>query len=398
MAGMTSTGFTKKTTTEIRDEIVAELLAEVDPTLDCAEDQPMGQIVAIVAQREAVMWELLETLCHAIDPDAAEGFLLAYLSAMTGTIREPARKSTISMTLDVDNNFTATAGQIMVNVSGQDSIRFVNAAAVGPLTPAGTYSVEFEATEYGAVAANAGTVTVITAPVSGLNSVTNAADAVLGAAQETDTSLRVRREEELAAPGASTVDSIRADVLQIDGVQQCFVFENTTLTTDADGVPGKAFEVVIYDGAGTDADDVEVAQAIWDAKPSGAETYGTTSAVATDSEGDPRTVYFSRAEIKNVYLEYTVTIDPTKYPASGDDAIKTAAVAKGESILNLGVDVIAMKMKSAAESVDGVIDVPTLKLGFSASPVGTSNLTITGRQIADLDTARITVTTAEGTP
>lgn len=397
MSGFSSTGLTIKTIQEIVAEIGAELLATVDPALDLSPDQPLGQIVGIFAQREAKLWELLATVTDAINPDAAEDFLADSLCALTGTVREPAKKSTVSLNCVVGASFTASAGQMMANVSGQDTVRFVNVDAVGPLT-AGTHAIDFQSVDYGAVSANAGTLTVITAPVSGWTSCTNPLDATLGSDIENDADLMVRREEELAASGACTVDSIRADVLQIEGVQQCFVFENTTLETDSDGLPGKAIEVVIFDGTSPAADDDEVAQKVWDSKPSGSQAYGSTSGTATDTQGVERTVAFSRATVKNVYLEFDVTIDVTEFPTDGADQIKDAVADYGDSKLNLGIDVVAVKMKAAALAVPGVLDITALRLGFSASPVGTSNLTITGREIASLDTSRITVATTPGTP
>jgi hypothetical protein len=41
--------------------------------------------------------------------------------------------------------------------------------------------------------------------------------------------------------------------------------------------------------------------------------------------------------------------------------------------------------------VPGVTDVTALRLGFAASPVGTTNLVVTGRAIARFDTSRVLV-------
>jgi hypothetical protein len=397
-AGLSAAGLTIKTLEEIKAELEAAYLAEIDASLDLSPDQPMGQVVAINAQRESLLWELLATVYNMFNPNAAEGAMLENVSAITGTLREPSDKSTVTLACVVTAGFTQVAGAMMANVSGQDTLRFVNVDDVGPLA-AGTHDIDFEAVDYGEVVANAGTLTVITAPVSGWTSCTNALDAELGREQEEDTPLRLRREDELSAAGASTVDSIRADVLQVDGVEQCYVFENVTLTTDADGIPGKAFEVVVFDGTTPAADDDEIAQTIWDSKPSGAATYGTESTMVTDSTATEREVQWSRADVKEVYLTLTdVVIDPRFFPTDGEDLIKDAIVAYGVEKLGLGVDVFALAMRAAALEVDGVLDVPTLTLGFSASPVGTTNLTITGREIAELDTSRIIVSTVEGSP
>lgn len=401
--GLTPTGFVAPTFDEIKLEIETELLATVDPALDLSPDQPMGQIVGIVAQREARQNELLSVAYGGFDPRSAEGFLLDGVCAFTGTTRDGATKSRVSANIDVDAGFTATAGTMQANVNGYPGIVFVNATDLGPLT-AGVHSVVFEAAVYGPVVANAGTLTVISAPVGGWNSITNPTDALVGKGQETDTSLRLRREQELSAAGSCTTDAIRADLLQIehvDGtrpVQQAFVFENTSLVTDADGVPGKAFEAVIFDGITPLATNAEVGAVIWKNKPSGVEAHGATSVTVSAAQGRPRTVKFSRATVRQVWLELDLSVDPVTFPGTGAALVKAAIVSLGGAALNLGIDVVAARVKAWALTVPGVLDVPALRLGFAASPVGTSNLVITARQIAALDTSRISVTTATGTP
>ncbi len=400
MSGFSPTGFVAKTIEEIRAEIVAELLVRINAALDLSEDQPLGQVVAVCSQREAILWELLALLAKAIDPDAAEDWLLDALCALTGTTRLSATKSIVTLTCHVDDMFTATAGQIMTNVVGLPAVTFVNKSDVGPLTPAGDYPIDFEATVYGPVAANSGTLTVITAPVSGLHTVTNALDAVTGRLRETDTELRIRRDDEIAAAGACTPPATRSDILQVPGVKQCFVFENVTMVTNGDGMPAKSFEAVIFDGDSPEADNTAIAQAVWKSKPSGSETVGTTTVMIFDEASQTtRAVKFSRATVKPVYLDLPdVSFDPELFPADGATQIKDVIAAAAVKYQNLGIDVVAKRIAAATFAVPGVLDVPTLHLGFSASPSGTANLVITGREIASIDTSRITVVTVEGSP
>lgn len=395
--GVTPQGFIVPTIEEVLGEIHAEILETIDPALNLAPDQPLGQITAIFAKKIVEAWEAAAALANAQNPDNAENFMLDNVSALTGTLREAAKSSVVALSCNVNAGFSATAGAMTANVNGQPEVTFVNKEAVGPLA-AGDHSIDFEATQVGPVAAPAGELETITIPLAGWNSCTNPLDAELGSFDETDESLRLRREEERTAVGACTVDAIRADMLQVEGVRQCYVFENTTLSTDVNGLPGKSIEVVIYDGNTPEADDTEVAQAVWDSKPSGSESYGTTTATATDSTGVARSVKFSRATVKQVWLEYDVLVDPNFFPTNGAELIEEAAALYAAKYLNLGVDVFAVRFKAQALTVAGVLDVTALRLGFAASPVGTANLTITGREIADIDTSRISVAVTNGAP
>jgi hypothetical protein len=365
------------------------MLTEIAADLDLSSTQPLGQVKSIVAKKLAEVWELAQAVYQVTNPAGAEGVQLDNVSAITGTTREPASKSTVTCTVDLDASTTLPAGSI-ANVTGQTSNRWVSVEDVTSTT-AGTYSAEFESETTGAHVANAGTLTEITAPVAGWNSVTNALDAALGAPVETDAQLRIRREDELDAQGSGTVDTIRdALVRDVDDVISAFVFENTTNATDSEGLPPHSLKAVIYDGDTPTADDDEIAQLLWDKKPGGIEYVGDTSGTATDSEGNPRTVAFSRATVKNVWFDYVLTTDDD-YPSDGDDQVKAAAVALGAEVLTLGVDVIAARFKSAAFEVLGVVDVTTFELGFAITPSGTTNLAVGSGEIAALDTSRITV-------
>lgn len=388
--GVTTTGFVLKTIEEILDEIGQAQLATIDPALDISPDQPLGQINGINAKKLAEAWEALQTAYNAFNRGAAEGALLDAIGLLTGTKRLPATKSSVVVTLDLDAAITVPADSIIA-VDGQPAVRFALKTAVTS-TGAGTYPGTFEATVTGPISANSGTLTVIVTPVSGWNSATNPLDADLGTVQESDTDYRKRQIQELQAPGECTVDAIRADLLLVAGVIEAFVFENTSMATDGDGVPPKAYECVIWDGSPPDADNTEVGQTIWNSKPAGIETYGSTSVTVKDSQDNDRTVKFSRATGKNVYLTYVLSVDPETYPVDGDAQVRAAVLAKGATSLKMGSDVIALVLKAAPLVVTGVLDVTDFRLGFSSSPSGTTNLTIGSREIARLDTSRIGVT------
>lgn len=394
MAGVDPTGFTGQTIEEIVDAMGVDALTTISPSLVLDPDQFIGQFIGIVAKKAAEIWEVEQVAYNACNRNAAEGFLLDNIGDLTGTKRLAATKSTVTCTVNLGVGFSQPAGVMTANVVGQPDIKFVNKSLVTSTT-AGNYSAVFEATTEGPIVANSGTLTVITTPVTGWNSVTNPLDATPGTLIETDTAYRVRQRAELSASGSGTIDGMRADILRIAGVIDCFVFENTSNVTNSDGVPAHAIEVVIFDGNTPTALDATVFQTIWDNKPSGIETYGSTVGTATDSRGDIRTVKFSRALVKPVYLTYSgVVIDPSFFPTDGVAQIKAAASLRGSQILTLGVDIISLQFKGAALSVPGTVDVPTLYLGFAASPAGTANLVIGTREIGRVDTSNIMVTLA----
>lgn len=388
--GLQPSGFVSPTVQELITQINTALLANIDTALDLSPDQPIGQIVGIMAEKLAEIWEAVATVYTQEDPDSAEGPLLDALCALTGTRRRSATYSTVTATLNVAASSTVPAGSV-ASVTGQPANTWVlEADVVNSTGSAANFTGTFRSSLPGPFAANAGTLTVISTPVSGWNSVTNAADAIQGIVADTDAVLRVRRQAELSAAGACTVDAIRADLLEVTGVEQAFVLENDTDSIDANGLPAHSFAAIIWDGPGLDATNNSIAQAIWNDKPTGIETFGNISGMATDSTGNARTVNFFRAAQVPIYLSYTLITDDT-FPIGGDTLVKAAAAQYALDHLNLGVEVVALAFRSAALSVQGVVDVPTFTLGTSPSPVGTSNIPITTFEIATVDTANITV-------
>lgn len=386
---VTAAGLQIKTLQEILDELSAQQKAEIDATLNTAADSPIGQLNGIFASQLREVWEVLQVAYNGFNSDAAEGFLLEKLSALTGTVKRAASKSTVALDCDLNIGTTLIAGTHFANVVGSPTNRWTPAANfTAPV--GGVQSVNFEAEFAGAVVANAGTITVINTAVTGWNSVTNPTDATVGREADTDAILRQRREDELRATGSATVDAIRADILQDPDVLQCNVFENTSDTVDASGLPPKSFEAIVFDGTPPALSNDEIAQLVWNTKPAGILAFGLESGTATDSLGFFHTISFSRPTEREIWLELDLDINLSSGYA-GAAAVKDAIVLLNNTKLLVGRDVIANDIVCIAQAFPGVIDVSALRLGFSASPVGTTNLVIGPRELARLDTGRILI-------
>ena len=408
--GVLSTGFVKKLTGDIELDITGKLRANVDPNLDLSPTEPLGQTVSAFSAELAEAWEALETVYNANDPSAAEGMLLYNVGLITGTQLIGATKSRVVVTCNLGASASIPVGT-QANVLGQPSNLWqllgpgtsTTNFTLGALTSttAGNYSAVFESTTTGPNQANAGTLTVITAgSVSGLNSITNPADAVPGTNTETDADFRTRRDAELAASGASTVDAIRAALLEITGVKNAFVFENTTDSYDSAGRPPHSIEAVIFDGVTPDHTlDNTIAQTLWENKPGGIPFFSATgdNGIATDSQQNPQRVAFSRVQVVEVYSAYTITTGTGWDAVNGPAAVKAAAQQYATDNLNLGSAVIALELRAvplgplSKYAVQGVTDVTALALDVVASPTATANLVMTTRQYPHIQTTHITV-------
>ena len=261
--------------------------------------------------------------------------------------------------------------------------------SVGDVTNPGN----FESVNTGPVEAPVGTLTQIDTPVFGWSTVTNPSAAEVCSDVETDTALRIRRRRSVSIAGSGTVDAITANILDLEGVTDAFIVENRTFAVDADGRPPKSFEAVVTGG-----DDDEIGQVIWDRKPAGIETTGDIAVTPLDSQGQSRSVSFSRPTDVWVHLEidYTLYLEEI-FPTNGEVAIANAASDAGNELV-INEDVILQRLQGPIfDAVNGIGSL-AIRIATSATEFGapgafsTNNLDIGPTEIARFDPVRITVT------
>jgi hypothetical protein len=397
LATLTDTGFERRSEEEILQEMRQDAWDGISDALDLTSSSPMGQIFGTFSERFALTEELAEAVYNARKPDAASGSALTAIALITGTKRRTASKTTVACVVNVDSGFDQLPGALIAHVAGDPTKRFVNTTEVKNIGgTADNFDVVFEAETAGAVEVLAGTLTVIAEARTGWNSITNAVDGTTGNPNDSDATLRLRREEELQAQGSTTADAIRGDILRnlAKNITHCKVLVNEGNTVDANGLPPHSFECVVRALATDAAARQALAKQILASKCAGDQAFGSQSEVVLDEQGKPHTIGFTFVEVVPVYLEIDADVDEDAYPVDGDTQVKERLIAV-ETDYSPGDKVVALVLRSTCLAsnggVAGVIDVPALRLGLTASPVGTSNLILTARQIADFDTSRIVV-------
>lgn len=464
MAGLTLTGFEVKTLAQSKAEL-DELFKNTfgvslgsEPDGSIPPDSVAGQLVGLLADREAEIWEVMQALSSSFDPDNATGKALVALCALTGTLPNPERKSsgvvvltgdpgtvltvgrgvseatsgarfltTAAVTLSLDSSWaTSTAYAVGDRVTnGASPARIYQATVAGTSAvlgsgPSGTSSViadgsvtwtycgegtasgvsAVESVEAGPYAAATGTLTVIDTPITGWLSVRNLADIKVGAYLETDAALRIRRENEITGNANGTLDAIRAKLLRVgqggaNPVLDCVVFENTTMVVSVDGLPPKSIEAIVLGG-----DDQALFDTVLATKDAGIESHGNTVGSSNDSAGFPHVVKFTRPTEKLVWIELDLIKDVGRYPLDGDAQCKQAILDWHTSAngYTFGKDATVWGISTSLYKVPGVLKVSGVRLGFAPAPVGTADLPIAIREIARFDSSRITISSTGGTP
>lgn len=446
MPGLTLTGFETQTIADVRDLINTRWREAFGASMDVSDRSPDGQEIGIVSERFALVWEVLEAIVASQDPRAAVGAALDALCALTGTVREPATFSAVTLTLtgtptvvvptdslvsteSTEQQFTTLEdGEIEVADAWTDTTPYVvgdrvtnagnvylcitagtSAGSGGPDTDedditdntvhwrflgegTGYVDVTARATVTGPVVAVSGDIMVRDSVVGGWDGVINILDATVGRDQMTDAELRALRELELGRPGTSPKDAIRAALLDVAGVTSVTVFMNVSDVTDDDGVPPHAIEALVQGG-----DDQDIWDALLANVAAGIRTHGTEEGTAVDSEGQSQDMAFSRPEEIDIYVDVTLTYDANLYPEDGDDQVKAAIAAFGNTLEN-GRDVVSSALLSRVFSVAGVLDVELPLIDDAPGPSTSTTIPISLRQKAVYDTSRIDVTSSPAVP
>lgn len=448
MAGITTTGFEAKTLLEIKAELEAAFQASFGASIDLSPQSNFGQIIGVMAERYSDLWAMGQSLYNAFTPDGAVGVSLDNVAALTGTLREPASPSTVTITatgtpatvlstgrvvsvLTVGTRFATTApGTIAAVAAWAPTTAYVvgdrrrngttqriylctgagtSAGSGGPTTTGsaigdgtvvwrylgdgtGAIDIAAESEEDGPLPAVSGTLTVIETPVAGWSGVINILDADLGTDLETDAALRLRREDELRGNGRASVEAIRTAILQVEDVTACTVFENVDDVTNGDGMPPHSVEALTQGGA-----DADIREALWTNVAAGIQTWGTTGGFHTDSQGIAHAVLFSRPSLIPIWVILNLTVDSRYWPADGADQVKAAIVAWGDAQLT-GKNAVASALVARAFLLDiGVLDGVAL-IGLSNPPTLSTTIAVGLRELATYDTSRITVNATPGTP
>lgn len=283
------------------------------------------------------------------------------------------------------NRPTLTVQRDPGSIEKRTQVALVTATSYITFTKA-TALILADAETPGAIIADAGVINDMETVVAGIDSVYNRWDMTTGRDEETDTELRQRYLDNLVVTGIATLDSISQAVKRVPGVQTAFIEENDTESTSASGIPAKSFKVTVVGG-----DVNSVAQAIWDTKPVGIRSFGSTKGVATDTSGQPHDVYFFRPTEKFAWVKLSYSIDNEEtlnYSPSDVEAEIRRAINNYGATLEVGEDIIPNRIiRYVYEHVQGIIieDVTAAISGNQSQPPADSEFKTTRIPISNTE-------------
>ena len=403
--GLSPEGFTPKRLADILAEAETNLSAIVDPATgftlqpDFSSDDPAMQVVKVPLDGLGTAWEAFQAVADQYDPNNASGPLLASLVQLNGITKDDGTPSTIAVKFSGPAATPIPAGQLISDVNS--TVIWVTTAAL-VTDGAGDALTVANSQNSGPFEAAPGTVIQLLTSFAGSDNftITNTASSILGEAVESDSALRVRRDQSTLTPAATPAEAIWGNLRDLQGVSFARVLSNRTKLPNANGIPGKAIAAVVVGG-----DNLEIAKVLLARTSDAAEWFGNTSEVLFDLQGEPYSISWIRPNDVDIFVEVDVTITNTgTWPSNGDQLIAEAIViysVEGAPGLGInegfrrdgfvpGVDVETSRLYTPINSVPGH-RVTAVRVGVTVSPGVTVSVPIAFDEQSRFDVSRIVV-------
>ena len=274
MAEITANGITPAGLTGMVERVEGVLREALGADLSLEPETPQGQIAGVQGIVFAEIEELAVHVAAGQNIESASGRQVDDYGALMSLPRRGASRTVVTGTCLGTAGVTIPLGSRVRTAAG--AVFYATTAAIIPA--GGSIDVVFSAVEAGPVVVGVGELSEIQDAVVGWTSVFNAAAGVAGRYIETDAEYRRRYREVVGVHARDALETIRARVLDVDGVTACLVRDNSEsveVTLQGVTIPGGTILVVVEGGA-----DAEVAAAIMATKPPGVSLMGTVHQVA----------------------------------------------------------------------------------------------------------------------
>ena len=215
-------------------------------------ESPDGMLVNFLAQVTRDASEFAMKLYNAESINSAVGSLLDQKVAWFGLTRKPASYTYVNVNLTtintvnlvgMDSNINPPANIYTLQDNAGNNFYLASSVTLNANT---TTSCSFRAENSGAVLVGAGTITTPVTYNQYITGITNpTVQYVTGEAEESDTELKWRLKNSYYLPSQGFCESMRASILSYDDIEDCFVKDNPTNTTDSYGIDPYSVWVIV---------------------------------------------------------------------------------------------------------------------------------------------------------
>lgn len=304
---LTLTGLTVATRAELVAQFTTSFQTIYGDDINLDPDTPDGQLMNIFIQSVLDLEDLLVQIYNGFDPDNAIGIVLDQRVSINGIQRLAGTYTLTNITV------VASAACTLYGLDRTDQSIYTVADNAGNqwnltttqvISGAGTSVYEFQSAVIGAVLTSPNTITTPVTIILGVQSVNNPTTyTTLGVNEESDYSLKVRRQKSVALSSQGYLSGLLAALENVTGVTFAKVWENVTGSTDGDGIPSHSIWVIV---AGTAAD-ADIAQAIYVKRNAGCGMKGSTTYDVVQADGSSFEVKWDEVTTLPLFIKFTAT-------------------------------------------------------------------------------------------
>lgn len=297
-------GLEVKTSAELVEELTTAYQTIYGPDINLEQNSPDGQMMMIFIQAVLDLEDLLVQVYNQFDPDNAVGAVLDQRVAINGIQRQAGTYTTTNITIVTSQALTLTGldddpdAPYTVADNAGNQWQLMETEIV---PSADTVVALFRSAVPGEVLTVPNTITVPVTVVLGVTSVNNPTSyATLGINEETDAELKIRRQRSVSLSSQGYLAGLLAALENIPGVSSAYVFENTSDTTDGDGIPPHSIWVIVAGSATSE----EIAEVIYQKRNAGCGMKGSTTYTITQVDGTPFIVKWDDVVAEDLFIEF----------------------------------------------------------------------------------------------
>jgi uncharacterized phage protein gp47/JayE len=263
-------------------------------------DSQDGESTAILTQAIYDTMQIAVMTYNAYSPQYALTNALDRNVKINGIQRKEGSFSQVNLTL------IGAAGTVITNGVAQDTLGQawnLPPSVIIPIT--GTIVVTAISAVIGDIRAGVGTVTRISTPTNGWQSVTNVLASIPGLPVESDAQLRKRQSRSTMIPNLTILDGIGGALGSLANVQRYVLYQNDGEITNPIGLPPHSIACVVEGG-----DAQEIGDVIAQKKSPGVGTFGDIPVTTIDSRGVITVVNFFEPRAVAIFVEVYITALP----------------------------------------------------------------------------------------
>lgn len=374
--------------------VTADINSDLGGGLNPGLSTPQGQIASTETAIIGDNYAAFAWYCNQVDPAFNSGRMQDAIGRIYFFTRIPGAPTVVQATCAGLDGTIIPIGAIAQATDGNLYISQEQGIITG-----GLVSLAFACGVNGPIACPAASLTTIYQAIFGWESITNAADGVLGVNVETRSQFEERRVASVAANAIGILDAIQGAVYAVPNVLDAYVIENDEATAQTIGGkslgPNSLYVCVL---GGTNQ---EVANAIWSRKAPGCGYNGNTTVTVVDPSPEylppvpSYLVTFQRPTI----IDFAVLVilkNNSGIPSNAQALIQTAIInafagTDGGPRAKIGATVFSSRYYAPVALLGAWAQIVSIQIGVNESPVlsftassSGSTLTVTAVDVGTL--------------